>query len=216
MNIRNFTERLNGVLEDLPGVEAHELMAPSTRLRDMNNLRHQTEPVSSSILILLYPHQDRISTVLIQRPNYDGVHGGQIGFPGGKYEQIDRDLMATALRETEEEIGVHPEAIEIIGKLSDLYIPPSNFMVCPFIGFCMEAPKFNIDPHEVDGIITISVDDLFVDEHIQEVSIPHRKYGTLDVPAFVIRNHIIWGATAMMLAEFRAVVERFYQPLPEL
>ncbi len=216
MKIKEFTEKLRIVLEELPGFDAHKLMAPSSRLRELNTLKHKTEPVKSSVMVLLYPYKDRISLVLIQRPNYDGVHGGQIAFPGGKSEPDDKDLMETALRETEEEIGVQPENIEVIGRLSDLYIPPSNFMVSPFIGFTTEVPQFNIDPHEVDGIITISVDDLFNEEHIQDVSIPHRKYGNLEVPAFVIRNHIIWGATAMMLAEFRSVVERFYVGMMEL
>lgn len=170
-------------------------------------MRHQTPPdaVPSSVLILLFPAADGIRTVFIKRPRYDGVHSGQISLPGGKAEPGDPDTGYTALRETEEEIGVPAGEITLIGKLSELYIPPSNFLVTPWIGYVTFTPVFKPDPSEVDGLLEALIRDLADDRNVKEVLISVHGM-ELKAPAFVMHGEVIWGATAMILSEFREVI----------
>ena len=117
----------------LPGEDTQYLMAPVSRLKAEQLPKENYNPKKSAVLVLLFPEDETIKTVLIKRPVYDGVHSGQVAFPGGKFDDIDIELKQTALRETFEEIGVQSAEIEIIGQLTDLYINPSNFLVSPFI-----------------------------------------------------------------------------------
>ncbi|MFT6411681.1 MAG: 8-oxo-dGTP pyrophosphatase MutT (NUDIX family), partial [Flavobacteriales bacterium] len=134
---------------DLPGSIAHNQMMSYARTQANEVRASRTDYREGAVLMMLYPHEDKYFTSLIVRPEYDGVHSGQIAFPGGAKEEQDSDLMQTALRETEEEVGVHSSAIQIIGALSEIYIPPSNFLVQPYIGILSERPAFLRDEFEV-------------------------------------------------------------------
>jgi len=146
----------------LPGVQIQLRMSSISRFRELMDFSHQSDAIRSSVLILLFPAGKigEASLVLILRPRYDGVHSGQIALPGGRFESSDGDLLNTALREAREEIGIDPGKVRIIGQLTELYIPPSNYLVAPFIGFVTDEPSFEPDLLEVEEIIVIRLSDL--------------------------------------------------------
>jgi 8-oxo-dGTP pyrophosphatase MutT (NUDIX family) len=190
----------------LPGSDAQLLMAPEGRRRLANMDISTYNPRKSAVLILLFPVQNKICTILIQRPIYDGVHSGQIAFPGGKFEETDVDLQKTALREAFEEVGVPASDVTIIGKLTDLYIPPSNFLVSPFIGFANEKPDFILNAYEVQDIITVDLFDLNSNAIKTEKTIIHSGGYKIKTPCYEVNGLTIWGATAMMISELNVVV----------
>lgn len=192
--------------EPLPGKIAHLKMAPQPidqrRFEDV--LRPDVR--NSGVLILLYPDDDGFFFPLIKRPEYPGFHSGQMAFPGGKMEEEDENVIQTALREAEEEMGIDRHEVQILGKLTDLYIPTSNFLVSPVVGFLESQPRFVPDLHEVSRIVQTSVDDL-MDPGIQKQTII--EIGdtiSLSTPYFDIEGEIVWGATAMILSELREVL----------
>jgi 8-oxo-dGTP pyrophosphatase MutT (NUDIX family) len=202
---RGIIERIK---EKLPGALAHQIMLPTHRDSTFRFPEFTEAPVRSAVLLLFYPADDGIVKFpLIQRPTYSGAHSGQISLPGGKHEENDRDLIHTALREAQEEIGISPESVEIGGCLTDLYIAVSNYIVTPVIGFSEKKPDFFIDPYEVEAVIETDLSALF-DPYC-------RKSGTviaggkfkIQTPYFEIDQKIIWGATAMMLSELCMVAE---------
>ncbi len=191
--------------QPLPGQEAHSVMASETRLKlKMPTPNERTR--ESAVLILFYPSENNIFMPLILRPQYDGVHGGQMAFPGGRAEKEDENLERTALREAQEEIGVRVSDVQVLGKLTKLYIPPSNFHVQPVIGFMSRKPEFYPDPKEVDKVIEISI------EEMKNPSIIGRKVLNvrgieIDTPFYDILDTTVWGATAMMISELLMVIE---------
>ena len=191
----------------LPGEKAQFLMAPPMRKQYAASIiDSEIKPKLSAVLILLYPHQQSLKTVLIQRPLYDGVHSGQIAFPGGKFENNDVDLMNTALRETNEEIGVQLFENNIIGTLSDVYIYPSNFLVKPYIGFISKKIDFMIDSREVEQCIETDVMKLSDSSIIKETTLNYANGLKFKTPYFDIEGFTVWGATAMIISEFNAVL----------
>jgi 8-oxo-dGTP pyrophosphatase MutT (NUDIX family) len=210
----NFQEVIHAIefelLKPLPGKDIQLRMSSIRRLREMTNQSQIINGVKSSVLILLYPltPENEISIVLIQRPSYEGVHGGQISLPGGRSEESDTNLRETALREAKEEIGIDPGKIITLGVLTELYIPPSNYLVLPFLGYASERPVFVPDPKEVAGIIEIKLKDLLNEGNIKYKDI-HIKTGlSVYGPCFEIDNHTIWGATAMILNELKEILKR--------
>ena len=203
-----FIDRLKKRLgQKLPGEDVQFLMAPIARQRIREIPAESYHPRKSAVLILLFPVGESIRLALIERPVYEGVHSGQVAFPGGKYEEKDNDLEQTALRETFEEIGVPANEITVIGKLSDLYINPSNFLVSPYIGYCTKMPDFIGDKREVKSIITT---DLFAlsSESIKGIkTITHSSGFKIKTPYFEVEGLTVWGATAMMISELNAVVK---------
>lgn len=193
---------------DLPGEAAHSLMFPPERARlmadlDWDNLQART----AAVMLLAYPRNDKTHFVLILRNAYNGVHSSQVAFPGGKRDEGDKDYEETALRETCEEVGISRDKVTIVRELSKIYIPPSNFIVYPFLGFCSEPPIFKPDPREVAGIIEVDLDD-FLDDAILRGMMRDTSYANeIQVPGFQIGEHVIWGATAMILSEFKEVVK---------
>jgi len=161
----------------------------------------------SSVLILLYPGREypQPTFVVILRPTYEGIHSGQISLPGGRFELTDEDIKQTALRETYEEIGIDPAEVTIIGQLTQLYIPPSNYLVQPFVGFTSGSPAFNPQPEEVEQIIEIPLTTLLDENNLvqKEISVGDIQFST---PSFVINGTTIWGATAMILNEFKEIL----------
>jgi hypothetical protein len=151
-----------------------------------------------------------IKTVLILRPdNEGGTHAGQIAFPGGRIDDADKDLAETALRETEEEIGVNRNSVSILGALTPLYIPVSNYMVHPYIGAVSSMPQFNLNPLEVKGLIEVSINDLVSEGNKKSVEKYLKVKGSaMQVPCYDINGQIIWGATAMIISEFVEIIRR--------
>lgn len=194
------------IREGLPGAEAHARMAPPLRtIKTFVSVDYPDARIGC-VMLLLFPSQGHVYITLIQRPDYDGVHGGQISFPGGKMEHGDADAYAAALRETEEETGVPKSSISFIGKLSDVYIPPSNFFVHPFVGFVREEPDFKPDPHEVAKIIRMPLIALLKDEARSTMQIV-RPEARFETPCYLYEEHRIWGATAIILSELGALIK---------
>lgn len=192
----------------LPADEAHFKMAPLERIRFLENI--ETEGLNTKIaavMMLLYPKNRETHLALILRNSYNGVHSSQVAFPGGKYEFLDQNFETTALRETHEEIGVHSDKMEIIMPFTSLYIPPSNFRVYPFLGNCNEEIVFVPDPKEVVEIIELPLAMLLNDDLIIHAKIKTSYANTILSPAFKIKEHIVWGATAMMLSELKEVLK---------
>lgn len=163
------------------------------------------------VMALLYPHWNRDThIVLIQRVSHDkDRHSGQIGLPGGKLEPDDDSLMAGALREVEEEIGVAQTDVTVIGRLSKLHISVSNFLVHPFVGYVEERPDFVIQESEVAGILEVPLQVLLdkTTKKVKDLKLPNGMQ-LKNVPYFDIANHTVWGATAMMLNELVEVIEQ--------
>lgn len=195
--------------EILPGEEAHMLMTPPERADIMKTLDvEKVNPRKAAVMMLFYPRNDKTNIVLILRNSYKGVHSSQIAFPGGKVEDYDASMMHTALRETHEEIGIAPNQITVIRPFSEVYIPPSNFMVSPFLGYSSETLLFNPDPEEVAGIIEFPIEH-FLDDTIvvnQKMDTAYSK--SIIVPSFKIYEHFVWGATAMMLSELKETLKK--------
>lgn len=160
---------------------------------------------TSAVMLLLYAVDDSVHTMIIKRPSYDGIHSGQLALPGGKSER-DEKPVHTAIRETLEEVGVSVSVQQVIGELTALYIPPSNFLVHPFVAWLNERPAFVADAREVDKILEVPL-STFLDEQLKTRS--RIQIGTntfVDAPAYMIGEETLWGATAMMLAEMEAVL----------
>lgn len=192
--------------ESLPGEEAQFRMSPPVRRKGSFTDTEQRDPRRGGVMLLLYPDGEHWYFPLIRRPDYPGVHGGQVSFPGGKLEQGENALDA-ALRETEEEIGVPVQTIQVLGPMSRLYIPPSNFLVSPFVGLLEEKPVFVPEPLEVEDIIHARVDHLLETELRKTTSITAGGGYKITAPYFDLEGHIVWGATAMMLSEFAVLLE---------
>lgn len=196
-------QRLN---KPLPGTRAHEKMVPPTRRESLQTPFPVNNVKYSAVLLLLYPNTDSLNFVLIKRAQYNGVHSGQIALPGGQIEDLDKDLEFTALRESQEEIGIDINKVRITGKLSEIYIPPSNFRVQPFVGIYSGKPVFKADGIETTRTIEISLKD-FLNPHLQTEKIVFRRNGeTVKAPCFYLNGEIVWGATAMILSEFYEIL----------
>lgn len=206
--MQSLTKLLKDALnKPLPGIEAQYEMAPITRPRfDMARL----DPSSyrkSAVMLLIYKDKDSYYIPLVKRHEYKGKHSNQIGLPGGKFDEADGNLMTTALRELHEEIGIHKQDIEIIGALTPLYIPVSSFYVEPFIAVCtLDKINFNVDAREVKQLIQLDTALLKQDSIIEHGGIVSGDGYKLKTPYFNVEGEIIWGATAMILNEFKKLI----------
>lgn len=210
MEFSDFLKYVPKILkESLPAIDAHAKMVPPERLESLYNQSFSNLiPRRAAVLMLLYPKQNMTHLALIVRNSYPGVHSSQIAFPGGKVENFDIDLADTALRETEEEIGVAKEKVKVVRAFSEVYIPPSNYLVSPFLGFSKTELQFILCPDEVSGIIELPLID-FLDESIIVNVAMSTSYATnISVPAFQIGNHLVWGATAMMMSELKEIIKK--------
>ena len=193
----------------MPGAEAQRIMAPANRLATPEYLKNlSAQPRLSAVTLLLFAAQNNSpSLLLIERPVYEGVHSGQIALPGGKMDDSDESLEHTALREMKEETGFDGD-VEILGKLSDVYIPPSNFLVTPFVAYTNSRPVWKPDQREVASLIEAPLEFLNDDLLIGEGEfITSGKY-KVKAPYFIFQGHRIWGATAIMLSEFREILRK--------
>ncbi len=192
-------ERLH---DELPGLEAHYKMAPPQRLRDKKRYEPDEQTRIGGVLILIYPDEEgRLHFPMILRPEHTGVHSGQVALPGGKKDPEDEDVIDTALRETWEEIGVKVSRDQVIGQLSQLYIPPSNFLVYPTLAAISEKPQFNPSEYEVAELLTVDLMNFKEVNPRKEREITAR-YMKATVPYYDLLGQTVWGATAMILSEF--------------
>ena len=136
------------------------------------------------------------------------MHSAQVGFPGGKLEPNDDSLEHAALRETFEEIGVPVDDIEVLSPLTEVYIPPSNFFVQPYLGFSNKTPRFIKDENEVEAIIEISLGHFIDDNMIISKRVSTSYKVEVEVPAFSLNGHVVWGATAMILSEIKDLLKQ--------
>lgn len=209
MNFNLFFNAVTNVLNvELPSTTSHIKMAPSERVKMMEENSYDASSVrKAAVMMLFYPKNDITHLLLIVRNSYPGVHSSQIAFPGGKVEEIDFDLKQTALRETHEEIGVHPNEIHVIRDFSSIYIPPSNFLVYPFLGVSQTELTFKLQEEEVAGIIELPLSTLLDDYIITNKNLETSYSRLIEVPVFQIEEHSVWGATAMMLNELKDVLK---------
>lgn len=187
----------------LPGPAAQVTMAPRPRpFRPPDG----STPRQAGVLLLLYPLEGRLHLVLTLRPAHLDHHAGQVSFPGGGWEEGDASLAETALRETREELGIPTGEIEVLGPLTPLYIPVSHNLVHPFVALAPRRPPFRPDPLEVAELLEVPL-ALFRDPAIRGEDRMERDGLEVVIPYYALRGHKIWGATAIILAEFLALLD---------
>lgn len=206
MNISDLSVKLNERLsQTLPGDSAHAVLRAVSAGGVMPSFTHKLPPRPGGVLILLYPEGDSIHFPLILRQEYLGAHSGQISLPGGKSEPGEDGVQA-ALREAEEEIGINRAKPNVLGTLTSFHVIPSNFIITPVVATLDSAPLFRPDPYEVAKIFSGSLHDLVRDDAIREKEILAAGQYRMRAPHFEIAGEIVWGATAMMLNEFRMIL----------
>lgn len=193
-------------IHQLPGEEAQFKMAPVSRLQKQNYLANNSTPKKSAVCVLIYPKNSLAYITLIKRQPYDGAHSAQISFPGGKVDEHDVSFERAALRELKEEIGVELTEADIIGRLTDLYIPVSEFIVQPVLAFCSEQPLFTKSDREVAEIIEWPLQELLNEENVKKRPITLSTSITVNTPYFEVDGKVVWGATAMILSELKQML----------
>ena len=193
---------------ELPAITAHRKMVPPNREELIKNTDFtKITPKKAAVMMLLYPKNSLTHLALILRTTYNGVHSSQIAFPGGKVEPEDLDLSQTAIRETYEEIGIHPTNISVVRAFTEVYIPPSNYMVYPFLGYSSSELAFELQEDEVAGLVELPLVDFLDDKNVVFNTMNTSYAGNIEVPGFQINEHFIWGATAMMLSELKETLK---------
>ncbi len=191
---------------ELPGSSAHRRMIPAGRQLTLNP---PDNAIRSAVMVLLFDIDKKWNTILIRRTQDGRTHSGQISFPGGKMEKFDQSLVQTAIRECEEEIGVRRQDITIVGSLSGLYIPPSNFWVEPIVGYINTLQQFKASEKEVAEIIQVPLELLFLPETKTQARVQPRSNPSdwIETPAYELSDDLcIWGATAMIISELEALI----------
>ena len=209
MTLKDFEELVPKIKNSsLPGIDSQFKLAPSIRKKLGKEINiEERNPNKAAVLSLLFPDASgEMQMVFMLRKTYKGVHSNQIGFPGGKVESNDNNLEATALRETYEEIGVSSMNITVLKELTDVYIPPSNFLVTPFLGILKERPEYILEENEVERLIEIPLKSILSDKSIASRIITTSYAKEIEVPVFKFDDEVIWGATAMMLSEIKDLI----------
>ncbi|KJD33137.1 NUDIX hydrolase [Tamlana nanhaiensis] len=210
MNFDDFLILLSKIEnKDLPAETSHFKMMPPFR---QELLKKQQSAIKNAkkagVLALFYPDlKGQTKFVLTLRKSYKGVHSAQVSFPGGKFEEQDKTLEETALRETFEEVGVLSKEINVVKKLSQVYIPPSNFYVHPYIGFTKKTPIFIKEEAEVETILQVSLINLLSDNSLINKKLKTSYSKLVEVPAFFLNQQVVWGATAMVLSEIKDLIK---------
>ncbi|WNJ16289.1 CoA pyrophosphatase [Pontibacter sp. G13] len=190
----------------LPGLDAQMIMAPEIRGRDVEV---PADARLCSVMVLLYPHEDAVKVAFMKRSEDGRVHSGQVCFPGGRRDPVDTDQIATALREADEELGIKPDEIEVLGEMTELYIPPSNSLVYPVLSVSDTRPAFAIDPIEVAQVIEVDLEEL-LDDSIKGMHTVDVFGGNfIEAPGYTVQSqHLIWGGTSMMIAELVEIIRQ--------
>ncbi|WP_144602594.1 NUDIX hydrolase [Algoriphagus algorifonticola] len=209
MDFEEVIQRLkNSLSRQLPGKEAQMRMSPQPVDMRRFDPKLPSNHRKGAVLILIYPQEKQAFFPLIKRPEYIGVHSGQIAFPGGKMDEGDENEVFTALREAEEEVAVNASKVQVLGRMSDLFIPASNFLVSPVIGYVDHIPEFVPEEREVQRIISARVSDIVSPEIQKKTILEIGNQIKLDTPYFEVEKEMVWGATAMILGEFIELLEK--------
>lgn len=193
---------------DLPGSLAHKRLIPDSAQQRIQALKKDSNPRMSSVAVIF--HEDfksETSIYLIERQIYKGVHSAQIAFPGGKHEDFDATLEQTARRETQEEIGIEPGKLKLIQALTEVYIPPSRFLVHPFLYLLEESVELKPNDREVKSVIQMPVSQLISEATLKVGEVEVANGVKLKTPFFDVNGHKVWGATAMMLSELKMILK---------
>ncbi len=188
----------------LPGRQAQITMSPRPR---PFSPPPGVEVRQAGVLLLLYPINAALHLVLTVRTSSLDHHSGQISLPGGGWEKGDASLQETALREAREEIGIVTDGLELLGPLTPIYVPPSNNQVHPFVAYTPQRPAFHTDPREVAKLLDVPL-RLLLDPATRHEEDWGWGETTLHVPFYAVGEHKVWGATAIVLAEFLALLTR--------
>ena len=210
MNFETFIKSASKIKNlNLPGEDSLFKMSPPFRdeLVEANRAKMKNAK-QAGVMALFYPNEEgETYLILILRKTYKGVHSAQVGFPGGKYENDDPDLEYTALRETYEEVGVPMADVQVLKAMTKLYIPPSNFTVSPYLAITKQTPNFIKQDEEVEDLIEVSISHFLNDDNTGDVNVMTSLDVELEVPAFTLNGHVVWGATAMMLSELKDLLK---------
>ena len=209
MDFTYFKNNINRIHSlQLGGIDAQFKLAPKKRSKYTEEFIQSKNQKKAAVLVLFYPDKNNETNFLLtQRADYNGTHASQISFPGGKFEKHDISLEKTALRETYEEVGVETNHISIFKQMTDVYIPPSNFIVTPYLSSIDFKPNFVIN-HEVAALIHVSMTD-FLDEKNVTTQVLSTSYAkNMIVPCYKLNNYVVWGATAMMLSEIKELIKK--------
>ncbi|MCX7547254.1 CoA pyrophosphatase [Xanthomarina sp. F1114] len=194
----------------LPAEPSQLKMSPPFREALQEKQKHLIKKAKKAgVMALFYPNNiQETYLVLILRKTYKGVHSAQVGFPGGKLELSDSSIKAAAVRETFEEVGVPTQNIEVLRELTQVYIPPSNYFVQPFIGISKQTPHFVKQEDEVEDILEITLTEFINDANVVTKTVSTSYNMDVVVPAFQLNGHVVWGATAMMLSEIKDLLKQ--------
>lgn len=208
MEFHRFNEELDRALNaPLPGQEAQAELAPLGRGQTDLKKLDQNGVKKAAVLALFMPLDGKTHLILTERTRYPGVHSGQISFPGGAREPEDHDFKHTALREAHEEVGIDPARVAVKGTVTPLYIPPSNFLVYPYIGTVEFTPQLTREEKEVEQIHSLPWNAFLHPEARKKVPVESRGFH-LKAPAFVVSDLVVWGATAMIISEITALFRK--------
>ncbi len=191
----------------LGGLDVQFQLAPKIRLRISENKIKKLSPKAAAVMALFYPNEKGETCLLLTlRAQYNGTHSSQISFPGGKQDNKDTNLQNTALRESFEEVGIFTNSVTIFKQMTEVYIPPSNFLVTPFLGYINKTPIFTKN-HEVQELISVKVSDILNKSSISTTILSTSYATNMEVPCFLLNGYIVWGATAMMLNEIKELLK---------
>jgi 8-oxo-dGTP pyrophosphatase MutT (NUDIX family) len=194
--------------QPLPGKVAHETLKPYLKINKSLDAPKLPNTKEGAVMSLIYPVNNIPHILFIERPVYNGVHSGQIAFPGGKIEQSDSSFLDAALRETHEEIGIPGQQIKVVGALSEIYVLASNFMVYPYVGLLDEIPSLILEEKEVASAFEIPLYRFFEPDILKEKPIKNALGFTLMAPYYDLDGKTLWGATAMMVSELCTIIKQ--------
>lgn len=206
LTVNNIKARLQ---KSLPGLQAHLKLASPTRKAELEAAAEaRAFAKKSAVMILLFHENEKLKVVFIRRSFYVGIHAGQMAFPGGRYEEFDGDVEHTAFREIEEEIGITRDKIELLGRISDIYVPASNFLISVFVGYLSEKPVYKADEREVAEIIEVDYDEFLKPENItvKTFYVPSDNH-SVEAPCYQTPQCDIWGASAMVVSELVEILQ---------
>lgn len=211
MNFNDFAKSISKIENlELPGSASHYKMIPAFRRKELeHNGLYNEDTRKAAVMALFYPDRSyNTNLLLILRNTYKGVHSNQIALPGGKVEKEDENLLATALRETNEEVGAELDKIKVIRHLTDIFIPPSNFQVTPYLGLYKKERPFILQKEEVAALVEVPLYDFMDDRKIIHQKLSTSYADNVEVPAFKLNGYTVWGATAMMLNEIKELFKQ--------